>query len=105
MGSLSRTQRWLGISTTADWSGKLYQYGNRLAHVFFLREILRLDACLVNLCFTDDVTTTPTTPAGWKSALPAFKRELGFEVDRIPWVVDVLLPALPRGELTGEGNG
>ena len=103
--SLTRTQMWLGVASTFDWLGKLYQYGNRLAHLFFLREVLGVDTWLVNLCFTNDITRIPVTEDEWRLTLPSFKHELGFNVDQIPWVVDVLLPGRPRRDLCDEAAG
>ncbi len=100
--SLAAAQKWFG-ATGSDWTGRLYQYANRLAHVYFLRQELGVDAWLANLCFTDDVTMRPTTAAHWRRVLPSFKRELGF-VGEVPWVVDVVLPAHQRSDLIG-ANG
>ncbi len=103
--SLARTQKWLGVTSTVNWLGRLYQYGNRLAHLYFLREVLDVDTWLVNLCFTNDVTRIPVTEDEWRSALPTFKRNLGFAIDRIPWVVNVFLPGRPRSEISGDVAG
>jgi hypothetical protein len=100
--SLAAAQKWFGAAPGTDWTGRLYQYANRLAHVYFLRHELRVDAWLVNLCFTDDGTTRLTTAAQWHRVIPTFKRELGF-LGEVPWVVDVVLPAHRRSDLT-EGN-
>ena len=80
----------------------MYQYANRLAHLYFVREVLRVPAWLVNLCFIGDRTTNPTTELEWRAALPLFKKELGFPDGSIPWVVDVLLHARSRDELVRE---
>jgi hypothetical protein len=96
--SLLAAQKWFGATTESDWTGRLYQYANRLAHVYFLRQELGVDAWLVNLCFTDDMTTRPTTAEHWEQVLPTFKRDLGF-VGKVPWVLDVLLPAHQRSDL------
>ncbi len=101
--SLEAAQKWFGATTLSDWTGRLYQYANRLAHVYFLRHKLGVDAWLVNLCFTGDLTTRPTTAEHWQRVLPGFKRELGF-VGEVPWVVDVVLPAHQRADLIG-ANG
>lgn len=97
--SLGVAQKWFEVSG-GDWMGRLYQYANRLAHLYFLRHELRVDAWLVNLCFTDDATTRPATAAEWARVLPTFKGELGF-AGPIPWVVDVVLPAGRRLDLVG----
>ena len=58
--SLARTKEWLGVSPDADWLGRLYQSGNRLAYLYFLREIGKVDAFLANVYFTGD-PHSPTT--------------------------------------------
>jgi len=97
--SLARTKVWYRARQDAEWSGRLYQYANRLAHVFFLREVCHVQAWLVNLLFTDDPTTKPTKKEEWVMALPAIKVDLGFGAPLIPWVLDVFLSAKPREEL------
>jgi len=90
--AIDDTKRWLGADTEADWLGPLYQYGNRLAHVRFLRE-RGVEAWLVNLCFTDDETVKPTSEAEWRIGLADAKKELGLAgIDHV--AVDVLLPAV-----------
>jgi hypothetical protein len=97
--SLNRVKVWYGVNQDADWTGRLYQYANRLAHVFFLREVCHVQTWLVNLLFTDDQTTHPTKIEEWRTALPQIKAELGFKSSSIPWVLDVFLPARSREEL------
>jgi len=98
--SLNRVKQRYGIRQDTDWTGRLYQYANRLAHVYFLREVCHVPAWLVNLLFTDDQSAIkPTTLEEWKMALPLIKVELGFGSSSIPWALDVFLPAKPREEL------
>jgi hypothetical protein len=95
--ALRATSDWLNATCTPSWTGRLYQYANRLAHLYFLRELGEREAWLINLCFVDD-PHRPTSVAEWHTALPRFGLELGL-THRSPWVADVLLPALPRSEL------
>lgn len=82
----------LRAERTAAWTGDYYQYANRLAHLCFLRYQLGVPAWLVNLCFTDDPHEA-TSAEEWQAELPRIKQELGFRSGRIPYTVDVLLPA------------
>ncbi len=60
------------------WLGPLYQTANRLAHLYFLREVLnRPDAWLFHILFEDDTTFKPTTRAQWKQALSEVDTALG----------------------------
>lgn len=92
--ALAETRRWLGVTTDSNWKGELYQYANRLAHVRFLRQ-LGVDAWLVNLCFVNDPTKSPTDERTWRKALAQAKQDLGLP-SLSDVAVDVLLPGLPR---------
>lgn len=96
--SLAKAKAWAGADQGADWLGPLYQYANRLAHVFFLREVCQIDAWLVNLCFVDD-PHRPTSLERWQQQLSAIKKQLGFSDKRVPFAVDVFLRARARDEL------
>lgn len=96
--SLARTAHWLGIARTPAWEGRLYQSANRIAHLYFLREILNLDAYMLNVCFVGD-RRRPTTPEQWHKAGNAFREELGLSAHALPWLADVTLPAGERSEL------
>jgi hypothetical protein len=98
--SLANAKVWAGVTPESDWLGPLYQYANRLAHVFFLRETGRVPAWLVNLCFLED-PNSPTSLRTWQQQLPSLKKQLGFAQKCAPFTVDVFLPARSRHELLG----
>jgi hypothetical protein len=89
--SLAMTKRWLQVSGGADWKGEFYQTGNRLAHLCFFREILHVDAWLVNVYFTAD-PHSPTSRAEWDTAVANVKGAMG--ISKIPFYADVYLPAI-----------
>ena len=99
--SLAATSLWLGLSAAPEsWMGKLYQSANRIAHVYFLREQLGLEAYMVNVCFTGDPHRNyATTAAQWDTAKRDFRVQLGLLDVETPWLVDVVLPAASRDEL------
>ncbi len=76
--SIAATQEFLGVDKEIPWTGKLYQYTNRLAHLYLLRELNGVDAYLVFVYFVgaEDVNG-PKTVAEWKRALTVAKRVLG----------------------------
>ena len=76
--SLTATKEFLGIDPDIVWTGKLYQYTNRIAHLYLLRELNAVDAYLVFTYFigSEDVAG-PTTVAEWKAALTVAKKVLG----------------------------
>jgi hypothetical protein len=95
--SLELTKAWSGASEAADWLGPLYQYANRLAHVYFLREVCGVQAWLVNVCFVDDPHRS-TDIRTWQMHLRTLPQQLGFSAKRAPFTIDVLLPAWVEAE-------
>ncbi len=93
--SLAAAKRWCGASQDADWTGALYQSANRLAHLYFLREVLKRRAWLINVYFLND-PIRPTRHDEWENAIQLVKRTLGLPL-LLPGVLDVLLPALRSG--------
>lgn len=90
--ALAETKAWLGVKGDPDWLGALYQYANRLAHLYFLREKVRKPAWLVNLYFVDD-PIGPTTEEEWRPEIGNVKASLGI-ASPVPNLVDVFLPAM-----------
>lgn len=63
-----------------NWTGNLYQFANRLAHLYFFRKRANVQAWLVNVYFTDDPSSPhPTSRADWAAALSRVKEQLGLE--------------------------
>jgi hypothetical protein len=54
--ALNDTKAFLNLTNDIDWSGKFYQYTNRLAHLYFLRVKLKKPTFLVNIYFIGDET-------------------------------------------------
>lgn len=98
--ALERTRRWLGVPEDADWTGALYQSANRLAHLYFFREVASIPAWLVNVYFLRD-PHTPTTRKEWRLALAQVKAELGLRGIAVPHTAELFLEARDRRELTG----
>jgi hypothetical protein len=90
--ALGETKLWLGGEDGADWRGPLYQYANRLGHLYFLLKKLARPAWLVNLYFLDD-PIGPTNQERWRSEICSVKASLGLP-SVLPNTVDVFLPAL-----------
>jgi hypothetical protein len=90
--SLQKTQRWLKATTHIDWTTGFYQYANRLAHLFFLREIARVNAFLIDLYIVHDTTHHPTELDQWRGALQLQRGLMGLAEDRLnSFVVDVFV--------------
>ena len=76
--SLKQVQRFLRVDTGIDWTGKLYQYANRIAHLYLLRELNRLPANLLFIYFVGDKDVDgPQTAGEWKAAIEVAERVLG----------------------------
>ena len=90
--ALAKTKAWLGVPQSTDWTGSLYQSANRLAHLYFLSEIVGVTAWLVNIHFFDD-PHSPTTLPEWTSALKQVKAQLGLSGISIPRAIDLFLSA------------
>jgi hypothetical protein len=75
--SFHRTQDFLGNNSLLPWSKGFYQYANRIAHLFFLRQIAKVDAILVFIHFENDYTHIRTSRETWQGALSLQKRLMG----------------------------
>lgn len=81
--SLSETKLFMGSKSGVDWATCFYQYTNRLAHLYLMREKNKLDAYLIFLYFLNaremsaSDTLVPETKAEWESAITLMERFLG----------------------------
>jgi len=92
--SLHRTCEWLKVPYQPIWTGSLYQSANRLAHLYFLREVVGVDAWLVNIYFLDDHGYKSTSRDQWTPVIAKVKAELGLAKVNVPYFCDVFPPAL-----------
>lgn len=86
------TKQHYGAPPAANWLSPYYQYTNRLAHLYLLREVNRLDAHLVHVCFLNDRQMGgPATDAEWKRALKDVHEALGLPDRPIPGLCHVMI--------------
>jgi hypothetical protein len=52
--SLDEVKKYLSVSDSIDWTGTFYQYVNRIAHLYYLREKNQLKARLLFIYFIND---------------------------------------------------
>jgi hypothetical protein len=97
--SLNAAKQWFGVQESVIWTGFknpgrcLYQYTNRLAHLYFFRAILGVPAFIVNVQFLGD-PHSPTELGVWQTAIGDIHKELGLH--RLPsCFANVFLPAEP----------
>jgi hypothetical protein len=76
--SLREVQEYLEIDPGIDWSGKLYQYTNRIAHLYLLREINNIPAFMIFVYLIGDKEVGgPDSFLEWQVALTVAKGVLG----------------------------
>ena len=81
--SLEETRKYLRCKNSELWEKGFYQYVNRLAHLYFLRDICKVDACLIFVYFLNDPTYLPASREEWAGALELQKRLLGLKNHRL----------------------
>ncbi|MBI5893084.1 MAG: hypothetical protein HZB79_05450 [Deltaproteobacteria bacterium] len=91
--SLNETKSFLNLTNDIDWSGKFYQYTNRLAHLYFLREKCNKPTFLVNIYFIGDETVSgPKTRQEWDAALKVLHTYLGLSPHKLgKYMTDIFI--------------
>lgn len=79
--SLAELKEFLDIINDVNWSAKYYQYTNRLANLYYLREKCNVEAYLVNIYFINDITHIAKTEEEFELALKKLKKRLGIEIN------------------------
>jgi hypothetical protein len=94
--ALSRAKSAFAATDDASWESPFYQYANRLAHLYFARQLNGLDAYLLFVYFADapDVPK-PCTTQEWQGAVRLIEKCLGLatsdlrnHVGTLIWSVD-----------------
>jgi len=90
--SLNETKDHLKLNPYLDLSKGLYQYSNRLAHLYLLRVLNDIPAYLVFVYFVNDHTHIPTTRDEWNGALQMMHALLGTHRHKLSkYVIDVFI--------------
>lgn len=86
--SLCEARRFYAPRAMADWSGLFYQYANRLAHQYFLRQVNSVPSTLVFLYFLNaDDMLGPMSEEEWHGAVRLIHAVLGVPKDLRPYGV------------------
>jgi hypothetical protein len=94
--ALTRTSEWLGQGDVPSaWTMDFYQTANRVAHLYFLREMCGIDASLVFMLVVDDPTHRATSRRQWDRAWRAMWKDMGL-VGPPTKTYALHLPGLPR---------
>jgi hypothetical protein len=91
--SLGDTKAFLSLTNDIDWSGKFYQYTNRLAHLYFLREKCNKPTFLVNIYFIgDDTVSGPKSKQEWDGGLKVLYTYLGLSRHKLSkYMTDIFI--------------
>jgi len=84
----------LGLKPYSAWTGLGYQYANRLAHLWFLRNQQKVPAYLLLVYFINDTTVEkgPRSQAEWEAAIYVLERFLGVSSHRLKkYVLEVFI--------------
>jgi hypothetical protein len=80
----------------APWEAPFYQYANRLAHLYFVRQLNGLDAYLLFLYFADSPDVPkPCTAQQWQGAVRLTEKCLGLDAHRFKDRVGTLIWSVP----------
>jgi hypothetical protein len=90
--SLQETKTFLNSNAEVDWSRGFYQYANRLAHLYLLRQN-DVPAYLVFVYFLNDLEMAgPATIDQWKGAIELLHTYLGIRQHKLQkYTVDVFI--------------
>lgn len=73
--SFSELKEYLNVTDQVDWTGKFYQYANRLAHLYFLRVRNGIPAYLLFVYFINDQSVEgPSTKGKWEGAIETMEK-------------------------------
>jgi hypothetical protein len=88
------TRDFLKCKTSIDWTNGFYQYANRIAHLYYLRQLNKINAYLIFAYFLNDMSHIPTSLEQWYGALELEKKLLGLNRHRYQkFIADVFVPA------------
>lgn len=90
--SLAETASAFHAQSGLDWSHRFYQYANRLAHAFLLKELNDIPTRLLFIYFTGDSEMNgPETVPQWQIAIEELHEALGIK-GRVPsYISDVFI--------------
>lgn len=100
--TMNEVQTHYGVTPARDWTKGYYEYANRIAHLYLLRERNKIPAWLVFLHFVgDEEMAGPKSDRGWNPERTKIQRALGLK-DPVPGVLEVYVDAR---ELLVAGSG
>lgn len=87
-----------------DWTSTFYQYANRIAHLYFLRQQNGVRAHLVNVYFTGATDVDgPATQEEWRGAITVVEAYLGLRRHRLSkYVHKAFIDVAPLAHMIGD---
>lgn len=90
--AFSQVQSALGLTPRAPWHRRFYQYANRLAHLWWLRE-QGINAHLLLIGFLNDPDLNgPSSTAEWHDAIAGAEEALGLTPNPLAFALHTLHP-------------
>ncbi len=91
--SLEETKTFLKVDPSVNWSGTFYQYTNRLAHLYLLRILNKIDSYLVFVYFlNDDEMEGPKTVREWQAGITVMEAALGLRKNRLShFIIEIFI--------------
>lgn len=91
--SLNETKAFLNIKNDVNWSGIFYQYTNRLAHLYLLREKCKKQTFLINIYFIGDESVSgPKTKQEWEGAIKVLHSYFGISRHKLSkYMADIII--------------
>jgi hypothetical protein len=92
--SLNEVKKYLNIDISYNWLDKYYQYINRIAHLYYLRVLNRLNAYLIFVYFLNDTSVNgPKTIEEWENEIIELHKKIGLKNDNLlsNFILDIFI--------------
>ncbi|MFH1051420.1 MAG: hypothetical protein V1779_10895 [bacterium] len=92
--SIDKVKNYLNVRKEVNWTGKFYQYANRIAHLYYLQVLNDIPTYLVNIYFYNDDTIeySPKSKEEWETAILIVKSFLEIRNHKLSeFMVDVFV--------------
>jgi hypothetical protein len=92
--SLNDVKKYLNVDAKYNWTGTYYQYTNRIAHLYYLRVLNKLDAYLIFVYFLNDASVNgPKQINEWENGITKLYQAIGLEKNNLfsNYIIDVFI--------------
>jgi hypothetical protein len=102
--TFAEVQRHYGVDPSCDWTKGYYQYANRIAHLYLLREQNGIPAWLVHLYVLGDKEKGAASRPGWERVRKRIHKALGLP-ETIEGLVDAFVEAKELSRTSTKAKG